>query len=72
MFLNNNWNISSVFPQQDGPQTAIKSLSLVDIILFIALDLEERSQLCTKAMKTKMLIPQNHVGKTQAWLKKQR
>ena len=69
MFLNNIWNISSVFPEHDGPQTAIKSLSLVDIILFIALDLEERSQQCTKAMKTKMLIPHNQFGKTQAWLK---
>ena len=37
--------MSSVFPQQDGPQTAMNSWSVVEIILFITADLEERIQL---------------------------
>ena len=49
MILSNIWKISSVLQHYEGPQTAIKSLSLVDIA--VDLDLEESSQLCTKAMK---------------------
>ena len=48
--------MSSVFPQQDGPQTAMNNRSLVEITLFIILDLEERIQLYKKEVKTKMWI----------------
>ena len=63
MFLSNIWKKISVLPQHDGPQTAMNSLSLVEIILFIALDWEARSQLCMKAMKTKKLTHHNQDGK---------
>ena len=53
--------ISSVFPQQDGPQTAMNNLSDVEIILFITWDSEERTQLCRRVKKTKMLILRNQV-----------
>ena len=53
---NNILKMSSVFPQQDGPQTAMNNRSLVEITLFITLDLEERIQLYKKEVKTKMWI----------------
>ena len=53
--------ISSVFPQQDGPQTAMNNLSDAEIIFFITWDSEERTQLCTRVKKTKMLILCNQV-----------
>ena len=64
MLCSNILKIISVFPQQDGPDTAIKSRSLVEIILFIALGLEVRSQLCKRGAKTKMLTPRNPIEKT--------
>ena len=36
--LSNILKISSVFPQHDGPQTAMNNLSEVEIILFITWD----------------------------------
>ena len=53
---NNILKMSSVFPQQDGPQTAMNNRSEVEIILFITLDLEERIQLYKREVKTKMWI----------------
>ena len=46
----------SIFPQQDGPQTAMNNRSEVEIILFMTLDLEERIQLYKREVKTKMWI----------------
>ena len=46
--------ISSVFPQHDGPQTAINNRLVVEMILFIILGWEERIQLYKKEEKTKM------------------
>ena len=53
---NNILKMSSVFPQQDGPQTAMNKRAVVEIILFITLDLEERIQLYKREVKTKMWI----------------
>ena len=52
---NNILKMSSVFPQQDGPQTAMINRSEVEIFFFITLDLEERIQLYKREVKTKML-----------------
>ena len=54
MPTNNILKMSSVFPQQDGPQTAMNNRSVVEIILFISLDLEERIQLYKREVKTIM------------------
>ena len=56
MPTNNILKISSVFAQQDGPQTAMNNRSVVEIILFITLDLEERIQLYKREVKTQMWI----------------
>ena len=56
MPTNNILKMSSVFPQQDGPQRAMNNRSEVEIILFITLDLEERIELYKREVKTKMWI----------------
>ena len=53
MFSSNILKISSVFPQHDGPQTAINDRSVVEIILFIILVWEDRKQLYEKEEETK-------------------
>ena len=63
VFCSNILKISSVFPQQDGPDTAIRSRSLVEIILFLALALYVRSPLCKRGTKIKMLTPRNPIEK---------
>ena len=75
--------MSSVFPQQDGPQpamnshgpannnfgpqTAMNNRSVVEIILFITLDLEERIQLYKREEKTKMWILHSQDWKKPTW-----
>ena len=65
MFSSNILKISSVFPQHDGPQTAINNRSVVEMILFIILGWEERIQLYKKEEKTKMKSLHIQAGKTQ-------
>ena len=48
--------MSSVFPKQDRPQTAMSNRSVVEIFFFITLDLEERIQLYKREVKTKIWI----------------
>ena len=55
--------MNSVWPQQDGPDIAIKSWSLVETISLIALGLEVGYQLCKRGAKTKMLTPHNPIEK---------
>ena len=61
MLCSNILKISLVLPQKDGPQTALKSRSLVEKILFAALGLEARSHLCKRGAK--MLTPHNPIEK---------
>ena len=61
--------MSSVLPQHDGPKTAMKNFSVVELILFIDPDLEARSQLCMKAKKTKMLTFHNQDEKNTSLIK---
>ena len=65
MLCCNILKISSVLPQQDGPDTAIKSQLLVEKKLFIALGLEVRSKLFKIGAKIKMLTPCSPIEKKQ-------
>ena len=67
MLCSNILKINSVLPQQDGSDTAIKSQSFVETILFTAFGLEVRNQLCKRGAKTKMLTPCNPIEKTPTW-----
>ena len=58
---------SSIFPHQEGPQTAMNNRSEEEIILFITLDLEERIQLCKKKVKSKIWILHSQDWKKSTW-----
>ena len=63
MLFTNTLKITSVLPQQDGPDTAVKCRLLVEIILLVALGLEVHSQLCKRGVEAKMLTPRNPIEK---------